>query len=820
MDNLLTDLRYAWRWLLRNPLLSIVAVLTLGLGIGANTAIFSFGSALLLRPFPFPDLERLVVLWEHHPQQGRQANARGTAGDRNPLSNADFIDLRQGSRVFDLLAAYRYAPLNLSLSGEPERVQAAAVTSGFFEALGARAELGRTFTLAEEQPGSANVVLLSHTLWQQRFAGDRALLGRRLPLDGRDHTVVGVLPASFDFPLGGVRLWVPLVLAPDERAERGKLGLLTVARLLPGTSLKRAQASLDIDMAGLAQRFPTTNTGRGLTLIPLRELQAGFTAPFVLVFQCAAAFVLLIACVNLANLLLARATGRQREIALRTALGASRWRLVRQLLTESLLLALLGALFALWLASVGLGLMRNSLPEDILKWVAGWRSIQLDQAAFAFTLGAALFTSLLVGLLPAWLSSRPDLTGTLKEGGRGTSAGRGGQRLRSVLVISEIALALVLLAGAGLMIKGFTGLTEIYASLSPERVVTLRTSLPEWRYTRPEQFADYYERALVKLSALPQVDAVGLVSHLPADLGPVPASAFSVAGRQTPNPHELPSADLQTINPGYFRTLNVPMQAGRALEVQDVAASAPVVVISASLAQRFFPGEEAVGQQLKLGAPSGQEPWRRVVGVVADIKQYWFDRQPRATIYVSHAQAPRRQQIFLLRSTGSPETLVAAARAELLTVDPQLPVDEVRTLATVVRESTALLRVAAGLLMVLGGVALALASVGVYGLMSYSVSQRTHELGIRAALGASRAELLRLVVGQSARLAALGVLLGVPLVLGLSRALGSLMFGVVRLDWGSLALVVIGLVGITLLAGYLPARRASEVDPVAALHCE
>jgi putative ABC transport system permease protein len=820
MEALSQDLKYGARMLAKNPGFTAVAVLTLALGIGANTTVFSFINALLLRPFPFRDLDRLVTVWERPPgQEGHSSTSSGEV-HRNPVTPADCLDFQRYSNAFERFSFYRPRDFNLGGVEEPERLQGVLVSPEFFPVLGAKAALGRTFLPEEYQPGRDQVVLLSHGFWQRRFGSDAAVLDKDFLLNNRRFTAVGVMPSDFEYPLGGVELWVPLALTEEERTQRGTFSLYVLARLKPDVSLSQAQSEMDTIAGRLEQQYPNTNLGRGVTLLCLTEIQRGLTAAFLLVFEGAAAFVLLIACANLANLLLAQATGRNKEMALRVALGASRWRIVRQLLTESLCLSLLGGALAVWFASVGLDLIRTSLPQDITKHMIGWKAIQMDGRALGFALVVAFLTSILLGLAPALQAAKTDFTSPLQEGSRSSATGPGRGRLRRILVVSEVTLALVLLVGAGLTVQGFLRLGDPYQGIHPENVMTMRIILPLWKYTEPRLAGDFYEQLLENLQTLPGVESVGVATQVPADMGPIPRGTFSIEGRPALTPSELPTADFQTISPDYFRVLRISLVAGRAFRRVDGPEAPSVAIISQSMAQRFWPGEDPVGKRVKVGPPESSNPWLSIVGVASDVKQYWFDRQPRPTLYLHYRQGPRHRMKLLTRTTGDPEDVVAATRAEIRNIDKDQPVDEIRTMEQVVLESSAFMRLAAGLMLTLGVVALALAAVGVYAVMFYYVAQRTHEIGIRMALGAQPSEILHLVLGQALKLMVGGLVIGLPAALALGRLLSSLLFGVVRSDVFILTGITLGLAAVVLLAGYIPAQRATRVDPTLALRYE
>jgi putative ABC transport system permease protein len=786
MDTLLQDLRFGLRLLVRRPLFAAVVVVTLGFGIGANTAVFSFVNALLLRPYPFDGLDDLVLVWESHPQTGRQADVRSAHGDRNPVAAPDFLDLRRESRGFEGLAALRQRDFTLvDEGGEPERVAGTAVTPELFALLRVEAEQGRALRSEEAESGRDAVVVVSHGFWRRRLGGAPDAVGQKLRLDGRPHTVVGVMPAHFAYPPGAVELWVPLVFSESDKAERRRLSLQVLGRLAPGVSLTQAREDLTRQGERFGREHPATNLGRSFNLVRLREQQAGFTAPFASLFQGTAALVLLLACANVGGLLVARALERRREIALRSALGAGRGRVVRQLVTESLALSLLGLLPAAAVASLGVKLIRNGVPPDITKYLAGWSDIRLDERALVFGCAAALLTGLLTGLWPALGAAR-----------------------------------LVLLVGASLMIQGFDRLVSRYRGFDPEGVLTFRLRLPDGRYPPGRAAADFYARLLERLHALPGVEAAAVASQFPGDLGPMPGGPVSVRGRSSTTDPALPVADYQTIGPAYFRALRVPLLGGRAFDERDGPDAAPVAIVSESMAARLWPGEDPLGRRVKTGRPDDAAPWREVVGVASDVTQYWFDRQPRSTLYLPYSQAPRSGTFVVLRVSGDPVGATPSVRAQVSALDPELPIDEVRTLARAVEEGMAILRLAADLLLVLGGVACVLSVLGVYGLLSHDVTRRTQEIGVRLALGAAPAAVLRLVLGRALAIVLVALTVGLPLAAALGRLMAGGLFGVVQADHRTLALAALGLLGVSLLAAWWPARRAAAVDAMEALRAQ
>jgi len=778
--------------------------------------MFGLMDALLLRPFSLPDLDSLVTVWEWHPQQGG-APWTGAGPGTNRLATGDFLDLLSGESPFASVAAFTDHEAIVTGGGEPERLLGYLVSPGYFETLGVRPAIGRAFVPDDGVAGRDAVVVLSHGFWQRRFASDPAVVGRSLVLDGRRTVIVGVLPASVNYPPGRPEFFAPLVFSDGAAAERRSLSILGVGRLAAGTGLAGTQARLDLLAARLAARYPETNTGRRMVLAPLKETEAAMTTPFLLMFEGAAVFVLLIACANVASLLLGRAVGRQRELALRGALGASRGRIVRQLLTEGLVLSAGGAVVALYLAQVALEFVRASAPADFARWVPGWMEIRLDGRSYLFTLAVAVASTLAFGLVEALRSARVDIAGALKAGGRGTT-GTGHLRLRGALVTAQVALALVLLAGAGLMTRGFVALADLYQGFDTARVVTMRLDLPERLYPDGGRTADFYDRVLQGLASAPGIEAAGIVGQIPADLGPISRRTFEIEGRPAARPEERPTADYQVASAGYLPALGIPLRSGRNLRDSDGDTAPRVVLVSDSLARRHWPGEDPIGRRIRIGDANGA--WHTVVGVVSDVKQYWFDREERPTLYVSYRQEPRARMALILRSPLDTAAVVAAARAQVRAVDADLPIDEIRTMATVVSDSAAFIRLAATLMITLGAVALLLAAVGLYSVIADHVARRTHEIGVRMALGARVPDVLGLVVGEAGRLTAVGAALGLFGAWGLGRLMSANLYGIVRSDPASLLGVTLILVVVALAAAWIPARRAASVDPIVALREE
>jgi putative ABC transport system permease protein len=811
MQTIWQDLRYGARMLLKNSGFTLIAVITLGLGIGANTAIFSLTNALLLRPFDFQDLDRLVVVSGTMPQQD---------GRFYRVAPADFADLRRQQTVFADLAAYRQSNSNLTGVGEPERVQNYGVTTGFFRMLGGEAALGRTFLPEEEQVGRAQVAVLSYDLWQRRFGADSKIVGTTVSLDGQAHTVIGVMPERFDFPKP-VEVWTPLALSDQTWNDRQDRSLSVVARLKAGVELAQARAEVEALAQRLVGQYPQTNVGRGATVRLLRRsISSEYNDTIISLLMAAVGFVLLIACVNIANMQLARGAARTREMAVRAALGAGRLALVRQLLIESLLLGLLGGLCGLLVSFWFMDFIRGGLPLDLVRYISGWEHIRLNERVLLFTIVISVASSVICGLVPALQASNPNLNETLKEGGRSANANAGRQRLRQALIVAEVALALILLVGSGLMVKGFARLTERQQQgFDPRQVLTLRTTLPPSRYPEGHQIAAFQRQARERIAALPGVESASSASFLPGDDN-WDETQFHIEAQPAPPPGQARVITCQKVSADYFRTVRIPIVKGRAFSANDGENAPRVAVISEALARRYFPNEDPLGRRIKPGAAESVAPWYTVVGVAGDISRFMFDRETQPQLYLPNQQFPDRGSYFIVRTYGEPLSAVSAVRAQFAALDDKLPLYEIKSHEQVITDDMAGMRLATALMAVFGVLALVLAGVGVYGVMAYAVSQRTHEIGVRMALGAQSRDVLRLIVGQSLKLAVLGLSIGLPVALVLGKLMAGALFGVVALD----ALTFVGftllLTGVALLAGYLPARRAAQVDPLIALRCE
>jgi putative ABC transport system permease protein len=808
MTGLIQDIRFGLRQLTKSRGFTAIAVTTLALGIGANSAIFSNVSALILRPFAIPDLDRVVAIWETSPKD----NATSVKA-----APANFFDWREHSQSFEHLAGVHGWDANLTGAGVAERAEGYRVTAQFFPLLGVAPRIGRNIGPADFQQGAAPVVVISNGFWQRHLGGDTGVIGKSIQLNGEKFTVVGVAGEEVDFP-AGAELWTPLDLT-REHEDRANHFLLVLGRLKANSSVAHAGADLEAIANGLAQQFPNTNGGHGVRVIRLAEDASYGTRQFVLVLMGAAVFVLLLACVNVANLQLARATSRQREMAVRIGLGASRWQLIRQLLIESTLLALAASVAGLVLSDWGMGLLRRDIPPFILLHVPGLKHVETDWRVLSFTVAAALFSGVLSGLVPALRFTRRDVAEALKENARGTGATASSGNLRALLVTSEIAMALVLLVGAGLMIKGFRHLLAVEMGFDRTHVLTFHVALPEGKYQKDDQVLGYYERALRALQAMPGVQSVASVTSLPSGWS-WNWTEYTAEGAPPALPGETPTAISQVVSPNFFAALRVPILEGRTFSVEDASTSVQVVVISESMARRNWPGQSAIGRHVKLGQANGDEPVRRIVGVVKDIRPSLFDNDPAPTTYVPSTQLPRSATAFVMRTSTDPRNLAAGVIAEVRKIDPDTPAYDVRSLEQVISDNASGVESSARMMLIFGVVALTLAAAGIFAVMAYSVAQRTHEIGVRMALGAQRAHVLRLVVASAAKMAAFGLAIGLCIAVFLARALSSVLFGVVEVDTSVFLLLTALLATVAAVSAYVPARWATRIDPMQALRYE
>ncbi|MGH9433633.1 MAG: ABC transporter permease, partial [Terriglobia bacterium] len=710
--------------------------------------------------------------------------------------------------------------MNLTGGETPERVQGLLVTAGFFSVVGVKPLLGRAFLSQEDQPGSNEVAILSYGLWQRRFGGDTHMVGKTVRLNGLPTTVVGVMAKGFDFPQT-VQIWKPLAMTATQSQVRDSRTLDVVARLKPGVSIAEANAEIATINRRLQEAYPEADQGWTAHVMPLREfVQGNLTIDYTLMLMVGVAFVLLIACANVANLQFARGAARVREIAVRSALGATRWRMVRQLLTEGVLLGLAGGVVSLLLAAWGIGLTVSSMPADVAKLIPGWNTIGLDHSALAFTFIVAAWSGILAGIAPALRCSKPVLNEELKEGGRGSTAGASHLRLRNVLVIAQIALALILLVGAGLMVKGFRGMVRSGQGYAPGSLLSFRVDLSGSRYHNPDGRALFFRQVLQKLKVLPGVLGASIYTTCPLSNNGTEWADFTIQGRPSPRPGQYPRATVQTVSPGFLRTMQIPLRAGRAFNGQDTEDSQPVALISQKLARLYWPHESPLGKRLRTGKSDSAGPWMTIVGVVDNVLYDWTDGAPEPVIYRPFTQAPPLDSFIGLRTGADPRSLAGPTRKVVASADPDLPVYEIKSLGEEIHESVVGLAYVAGLMGILGLMAFVLASVGIYGLMTYSVSERTHEIGIRMALGADVRQVTKMVVRRGVVLTLAGLVIGLPLAIVLARLLAGLVFGTSSLDVMVFAGIPALLAAVSVAACYIPARRAAKVDPMVALRSE
>ena len=801
---MLSDIRFAIRLLIKRPGFSIVAILTLALGIGATTAIFTVVNAVLLSPLPFPDADRLAAV-----------RIVGQGAEMYPLPDTDFLAWRDQNQTADAVAVWETDAATLTGDGAAERVGATGVTDRFFDVLGARPLLGRVFNAGDDKPGAPKTVILSHAFWMRRFHGDPGVVGRTLALGGVPHAILGVMPASFTFPRETTELWQILTMNPPPR--RGPFYTHGIARLKPGVSIEELRANLGVVTAGLRRQYPGPNNGT-LDAISLHESLVGNVKQVLWVLLGAVGFLLLIATVNVANLLLARAATREREIALRGALGAARARIVRQLVTESVVLAIVAGGLGLAIASWGTRALLALAPEGIPRL----SEVRMNVPVFLFALTAAAICGVVFGLVPALRASRTPLVETLKEGGRG-GIGAGHRRVQRVLVVVEIALALILSAGAGLMIRSLSELQRVSPGFDPGHLLTFQLSVPRAQYPETPKVRAFYDQLVQRLEALPGVRSAALSLSLPPNLLQV-TDNFMVEGQVLPPNQGAPVGPVVMVSDAFFNTLGVPLVRGRVFDERDEDGAPPVVIVNEALAKKYFAGVDPVGRRFKVGGPERpigpDNPWMTVVGVVGDVKYSGLDAAPEPTYYLPYRQSTWRGQFVVVRGSSDPHALATAVRGVVASLDKDVPITRVRTMDELMHASVAPPRFRTVLITIFALVGLLLAAIGIYGVMAYAVAERTHELGVRIALGADRRAVLRLVLGETFVLAAIGIAVGLAGALAMARLIQSLLFGITSTD----AVTFIGisaLLAVTALAAScVPARRAMRVDPMVALRYE
>jgi putative ABC transport system permease protein len=813
METLLQDVRYGVRLLVKQPSFMAIAVIALGLGIGANTAIFSVVNSVLLRPLPYAEPSRLVNVFQSSLQRGV---------NRGAFSYPDFVDVRDQNQVFEGVASYHDSDFILTGSGEPARLEGQIVNANLFSLLGATPFLGRSFLPEEDSPGNGGrVAVLSHRLWKTRFNSDPDILIKTMVLGGKNYTIIGVMPEGFQFPVQNqpVELWTTVAIdASGEEPmteQRGAHYMEVIARLKPGVAEAQAQADLDVIAGRLQQQYPDTNTNRVFTLVPALERIVGKVRPALLILLGAVGCVLLIACANVANLLLARATSRHKEMAVRAALGASRARIVRQLLTESVLLSAAGGVFGLLIALWGLPLLVKLSGDDVPRAT----QIGIDARVLAFTLLVSLGTGIVFGLVPALHSSKTDLTESLKEGGRGSTEGASRNRVRGALVIAEVAIALVLLVGAGLLIQSLRRLQNVNPGFDSHNVLTLALGVPDVKYSTAQQ-AEFYRQLLSRIESLPGVRSASAVLPLPLSNDRIRIT-FETEGRPLPK-GELPASEYRAVETNYFRTMGIPVLKGRDFTERDGMKSTAVIIVNQSFADKFFPGEDPIGKHIKPGisVDESKPGWREIVGVVGNVRHLSLGTEPDPEYYLPQAQMPFDSMIIVAKTEGDPRGSIAAIQNEVRSLDKDLPTYNIKTLEEYVAASVAQPRFNTLLLAMFAGLALILTAIGLYGVMSYSVTRRTHEIGIRMALGARQPDVLKMVVRQGMTLTIVGIGAGLIGAYFLTRLMSSLLFGVSATDPITFAAIPIVIAGVALGACFVPARRATKVDPMIALRYE
>src|SRR5256714_1453222 len=812
MHSLIQDLRYGIRMLVKSPAVTAVAVIALTLGIGANTAIFSVVHAVLLRSLPYAEGDRLAIGWENRKS--------GKGNPQNVINLGNFFDWKEQNSVFSAMAAFFDLNTNLTGDGEPEEVPGQIATTNLFSLLGVNPIKGRTFAPDDGKPGQARVVVISYDLWQRRLGGDPDVIGRKITLNNQPNEIIGVLPPDVGWYVQkgstlsrAPQVWSPWQISNDLRQRHGRFAR-AVARLKPGVTFEQAQNEMNVIGARLEQQYPEFNAKWGVTVVPLRTQFTGEIRKPLLILLGAVGFVLLIACANVANLLLARAASRKREIALRAGLGASRWRIARQLLTESVLLSLLGGGLGLMLAVWGTRALLSLSPPELLDI----RSTTVNLPILGFTIALTLLTGIVFGLFPAFEASRFDLSEPLKEGGKTIVGGTGSQRMRSIFVVAQVALALVLLVGAGLLMKSLNRLQSVEPGFDPNNLLTMRVNLPPRKYDTDPKLINFFRQAVDQIRAIPGVESVGAINTLPFD-GPYAGTDLSIEGQpKRPAGQDL-STGVVVTDPNYFQTMRIPLKRGRLYTPQEALEMRHVVVVNEAFAREIFPGQNPIGQRVTIDMKNENQP-SEIIGIVGDNKHKSLDSEVESMAFWPHAELVYSGMTFVIRTHGDSGSIAATARNIIHQLDPEQPIGQVATMPTLMSKSVARAKFNSTLLAIFSIVALVMAAVGIYGVMSYSVLQRTHEIGVRMALGAQRADVLKLILKQGIVLAASGVLVGLAGSFGLTRVIATLLFDVAATDKTTFAAVAVGLFAITFMASYIPAWRATKVDPLVALRYE
>ena len=813
MQTVLQDLRYGARMLLRTPGVTLVAIIALTLGIGANTVIFSAVHAVLLRSFPYQDGERLAIVWEHRKRADRN-------NPQNVINLGNFFDWKDQNSVFTDMAAFFDLNVNLTGDGSPEEVPGQVATPNLFSLLGVNPIMGRTFAPDDGKPGQNQVVVIGYDLWQRRFGGDPSIVGRKVTINNEPNEVIGVLPPNVGWFVqknsmvrSAPQIWSPWQVSENLRKRQGRFAR-AVARLKPGVTFEQAQNEMQVIGARLEQQYPEFNTNWGVNVVPLRTQVTGEIRKPLLILLGAVGFVLLIACANVANLLLARATSRRKEIALRAGLGASRWRIARQLLTESILLSVIGGVSGLMLAWWGTRALLALSPPELMDL----RDTSVNLPVLGFTMGLTLLTGIVFGLVPALQATRVDLNESLKEGGRGGQSGS--HRVRSAFVVTQVALALVLLVGAGLLIRSLSQLNSVAPGFNPDKVLTVRVNLPGQKYDSDAKVLTFFQQAVGQLKSLPGVESAAAINYVPFG-GLYSGTGIHIEGQPEPPPGQRLGTGVVVTDVNYFATMGIPLKRGRLFTEQEATEMRHVVVVNETFARQNFPGQDPIGKRVTIDMKEeGENVPNEIIGIVGDNKHKGLDAEVEPMAFWPHPELVYSSMTLLVRTKGDPTGLATAARNVIHQIDPDQPVGEVNTMQGLMATSIAKSRFNTILLTVFSAVALVMAAVGIYGVMSYSVQQRTHELGIRMALGAQYLDVLRLILKQGIVLGVIGVAVGLLGSFGLTRLMTTLLFEVTPTDLKTFAAVSVGLFAIVLIACYIPARRATKVNPLVALRYE